>query len=468
MLSRCSNGCKQDRSFERMRGHIFSQLLCLGRHTITGLIKTSGQQYADWTAQYRMYSKNRFDEGVIFQNIRKGVEDFLDTKAPLVVAMDDSLLRKAGRKTPGVSWRRDPLGPPFQTNLVRAQRVLQLSAALPDGQGGARMIPIDYIQAPTPQKPKKTAPELEWANYYQKQKECNINNYGLQRISKLKEQMNQSENHARDLWITVDNRFMNKTILKKIPQNIVLIGRIRKDTKLYNLPTISAQLGRKKVYGHQLPTPEQMRHDDAIPWEKVPAFSAGTSHEFKIKRIPQVRWRAAGQNHTFQLIIIAPLAYRLRAGAKLLYRDPAYLICTEQNLPIQQTLQAYLWRWDIEVNFRDEKTILGVGDTQVFNANSVQKAPSLAVAAYSLLLLAAARTFGVSNIPGLLPLPKWRNPKLKRRPSTQDLTNTLRFDCWAKAISKSHFSGFLSNLSAKLKPKKFAFPLQSALFFSTS
>ena len=45
--------------------------------------------------------------------------------------------------------------------------------------------------------------------------------------------------------------------------------------------------------------------------------------------------------------------------------EPAYLICTNPDLPLQALHQAYLWRWDIEVNFRDEKTILGVGQAQV-------------------------------------------------------------------------------------------------------
>jgi hypothetical protein len=43
--------------------------------------------------------------------------------------------------------------------------------------------------------------------------------------------------------------------------------------------------------------------------------------------------------------------YRLREGSKLLYRQPAFLICTDSTLSVQHLLQSYLWRWDIEVNF---------------------------------------------------------------------------------------------------------------------
>src|ERR1035438_6925244 len=68
------------------------------------------------------------------------------------------------------------------------------------------------------------------------------------------------------------------------------------------------------------------------------------------------------------------LAYRLRKGSKLLYRDPAYLICTDPELDPRQIIETYFQRWDIEVNFRDEKTLLGVGQAQVRAAASVESA----------------------------------------------------------------------------------------------
>ena len=58
------------------------------------------------------------------------------------------------------------------------------------------------------------------------------------------------------------------------------------------------------------------------------------------------------------------MSYRLRSGARKLYTQPAYLICTDALLSLEDLLQEYIWRWDIEVNHRDEKTILGEGQAQ--------------------------------------------------------------------------------------------------------
>ena len=87
-------------------------------------------------------------------------------------------------------------------------------------------------------------------------------------------------------------------------------------------------------------------------------------------------------------------------------------------------LQGYFDRWGIEVNHRDEKEILGVGDAQVWNEKSVRKVPSMMVAMYSWLLLAGLDCYGAKRTEDYEPLPKWRR-KVKR-PSCLDLVTLLR------------------------------------------
>jgi hypothetical protein len=41
------------------------------------------------------------------------------------------------------------------------------------------------------------------------------------------------------------------------------------------------------------------------------------------------------------LVVIAPLGYRLRKGHRMLYRKPAYLLCTDPDLDLALLLQAY-------------------------------------------------------------------------------------------------------------------------------
>lgn len=97
---------------------------------------------------------------------------------------------------------------------------------------------------------------------------------------------------------------------------------------------------------------------------------------------------------------------------------------TDLHSSAKQLLQIYLDRWQIEVNHREEKDTLGVGQAQLWNVNSVPKQPVLAVAAYSALLLAALQAFGPQRGPMYAELPKWR--RKARRPSCLDLITLLR------------------------------------------
>src|ERR1700685_4166951 len=100
------------------------------------------------------------------------------------------------------------------------------------------------------------------------------------------------------------------------------------------------------------------------------------------------------------------------------------LLTSDQRSSLKQLLQIYFDRWQIEVNHREEKDTLGVGQAQLWNAISVPKQPVLAVAAYSALLLASLLAFGAERGKAYAELPKWR--RKARRPSALDLVTLLR------------------------------------------
>jgi hypothetical protein len=280
--------------------------------------------------------------------------------------------------------------------------------------------------------------------------------------------------HAEDrpLLVAVDGSYTNKTVLNNLPERTTLIGRIRKDAKLFHLPSEENQpaVGAKRKYGAQAPTPEELRQDDSIAWQEVTAFGAGKTHTFRIKTISPVLWKRAGPDNHLRMVAIAPVGYRLRKGSKLLYRQPAYLICTDPDLPLDELVQYYLWRWDVEVNHRDEKQIIGVGQAQVRSPQSVDRQPTLAVASYAILLLAAVRAFGIDALHGTLPPPKWQTHRTKQRLSTQELIRQLRSEVWAYAIDQLDVNSndFVTDQSAFTKSPKLHLPVTSALLYANT
>lgn len=474
----CLPAFGQQRTAERAQALSLSSLLCLGRHTVTGLLTTCGQEFQDWSAPYRLFSSDRLPVAEIFSVIRRGVLAELPPQAPLLVAIDDSLLRKTGIHTPGVAWRRDPLGPRFQTNLVRAQRVLQLSASVPLSESAYRMVPIAFLHAPTPVKPSPKASPEQRQQHRQAARQARLPLLAAQQLAQLRRDLDAEPNGAeRPLECVVDGGYTNETLLKKLPPRTTLIGRIRKDAKLYFLPEpklSSPSRGRPRRYGPLAPTPEQLRTDESVPWTSIEVSVSGAPHQVRIKRLGPLLWRSAGLQHTLQLIVIAPLSYRLRRGSKLLYRQPAFLICTDPELQVRLLVQAYVQRWGIEVNFREQKTLLGVGQAQVRHPDSVESVPALQVASYAMLQLACLHTLDAraqqphgSPLPGLLPPPKWA-PQSSPRFSTQRAINQLRAEVWGRALRRRNFSGFATTTPTTTKPEKFLPDLASAVLYAAN
>ena len=118
------------------------------------------------------------------------------------------------------------------------------------------------------------------------------------------------------------------------------------------------------------------------------------------------------------------MGYRISKNGRQYYRQPAYLLTSDLFTPAPGLLQDYFDRWCIEVNHRDEKEILGVGEAQVWNEKSVTKVPALVVAMYSGLQLSGLACYGPTRTAEYKPLPKWR--RQAKRLSCLDLVTLLR------------------------------------------
>ncbi len=260
----------------------------------------------------------------------------------------------------------------------------------------------------------------------------------------------------------VDGSYTNHTVLTQLPERTTLIGRIRKDAKLLH-PLPAHSIGPRR-YGPPAPTPEQVLHDETFSTQTIDCFIAGKLQTVKVKSVAPLFWRKAGPARSLRLLVIKPLGYRLTKGSKLLYRQPAFLICTDIALPLQTLVQAYVYRWEIECNHRDEKSFIGVAEGQVRSPQAVWRLPQLQVAGYSLLLLAALLTYGFERSDQFLPLPKWRRSK-PIRPSVLDLLNLLRSSLFARASrSLSEPNHFLSPPQPNTKCSDFSITANQLAF----
>ena len=416
----------QQRSLQRAITLAFGILCGVGRRTLTRAICFAGNTQKDWSADYKVFSRSPWEPRALFHPVlEQAIQEH--KLQSIVISTDDTRVWRNGKHVPQTQWHRDPMGPPFQTNLRWGHRFLQASLVLPlyeqDGQSSSRSIPVRFELAPVVKKPGNRASEADWEEYRRQKKEMNLSVQFVALTKEVRERLNQTGHQFKRLYQIGDGSFCNRTVLREDwdKHNVSLVVRCRKDIVLCK----RAPGKGRRFYGKTKFTPEQVRrHDSKARWQKAQIFHGGCFREVRFKELTKVYWQRGARKREVRLLVVAPVGYRTSKNGRKYYRQPAYLLTTDLTCSAVDLLQAYFDRWGIEVNHRDEKEILGVGQAQVWNEHSVSKVPALLVAMYSWLLLAGLHCYGPTRTQVYEPLPKWRRGA--KRPSCLDLVTLLR------------------------------------------
>lgn len=414
----------QQRTFQRAVRQGLGSLVCLGRRCLTRIIWTNGGQNRSWGAEYFLHSRCHWEPQELFRPILKQALEYCPRRL-VGVALDDTRLRKTGRSIPQAFYQRDPLSPPFHVNLVLGLRFLQASLLVPlhrNAPVGSRALPIRFQEVSRVKRPGKRATQQMKQEYREAAKQQNLSRSFVEMGRQLRQELDDAGGRNKVLVLAGDGSFCNRTCFAEIPERAVLLVRARKDAKL----CLRAEDGEhpRRFYAVDKFTPEQVRKDNSRAWQTTRIFYGGKRRKIRYKQVAEVYWQRGAKQRPLRLIVIAPTPYRKNKSKKKCYRDPAYLLTTDLCSSAKQLLQIYFDRWQIEVNHREEKDTLGVGQAQLWNVTAVPKQPVLAVAAYSALLLASLKAFGAERGAAYAELPKWR--RNARRPSCLDLITLLR------------------------------------------
>lgn len=411
----------QERTCFRAIRLAFGSLCSFGRRTLSRSIAATGHDQLDWSADYKLFSRSDWSLRGLFRPVLRKSIDLIDEKV-IAVAFDDTKLHKTGRKIQTASWQRDPMSPPFHVNMIWGLRFLQASLLLPlyrTSESAPRAIPVQFTEVPAVKKPGKRASEEEMLIYKMAKRENNLSISFVEQLKSLRYEMDSLGFENKTLLAVVDGSFCNKTCFAADVERTHIIARTRKDAALY----YREQKNKRCFYGEKF-TPEMIRQNESIPWSTTKIFQGGQWREIKFKEVNRIFWKNGTKRREMRLIVIAPTPYRLSRNKKLYYRQPAYLLTTDLENDISILIQKYFDRWQIEVNFREEKDLLGVGEAQVRSPKAVPRQPAFVVASYSAILLSGVIVYDDKRNDLLMPLPKWR--RNATRPSILDLITQLR------------------------------------------
>lgn len=444
---------QRDVTRRRAIEHAIALPCVMGRRTITRTLCALGRAEQDWSADYKMFSRSPWKSDQLYYPV---LDHYLKRypKGPITAAMDDTKLKKTGKKIETAGWQRDPLSPPFHVNLMYGLRFLQVSLLFRhyrEGDFPPRGIPVQFREAPVLKlkpklkKPGKNATEEERKAYRKEhnrlKKETNLSTQAVGVIRDLRSNIDERGGADRLLLMAGDGSFCNRKLFKADLDRTSLIARCRKDARL----CFPAAAGSRRKYDQQVFTPEQVRKDKDRSWRQARVYVGGKRRRVRYKEVKGVLWKRGAGTRRLRLIVIAGVPYKLSKNSRTNYRDPAYYLTWDLTTDVRLLIQACFDRWQIEVNHRDEKDILGVGQAQVRSVQSVSRHPALAVAAYSMLLLAALIEYGPGRSDDYMLLPKWR--KKSQRPSFLDIVTVLRKECTETPVSVPLPHNFAQNLT---------------------
>ena len=413
---------RQQRSFHRALGQALGTLSAFGRRTLSRAIWAQGHPHQDWSADYRLHARASWQTQDLFQPILQKARPLCSGRY-LSVAVDDTRLHKTGRRILSAFYQRDPLSPKFRFNLMFGLRFLQMSLLIPlyriDKQA-ARALPVRFQEVPALKKPSRKASQPEWDTWREQTKRHNLSTCTVSTLGGLRWSLDAADGSGKTLLVVGDNSFCNRTVFRAKLDRTELIARSRRDVKLCG----RASGQGRRFYDMVKFTPEQIRQDESIPWHKVRIFHGGQWRKVRYKELGQVYWQSGAGPRPLRLFVVAPIPYQAPGRKRKYYRDPAFLLSTDLRGTARELLQPYFDRWQIEVNHREEKDTLGVGQAQLRSLLSVPRQPAFAVATYSALLLAGLLAFGPGRTDAYTALPKWR--RNAKRPSCLDLITLLR------------------------------------------
>lgn len=389
----------QARVYERVVALVLAEGMALARHTVTQLLLVLGLNERDWSAWYRLFSQERFDEQAAAEVMLGETLKHVGPDDVYAVAGDGTQVARVSQKMEGTSWLRHPLTPVFRPGIHRAQRWFNGSWLMPQENGYSRAMPLRFLPAFV----EKAVLKAHQA--------CTEWEAALAFVNWIRERLDKAGRVQQPVLLLVDGSFDTLPLWKALPQRVVMLARSAKNRRLYHLPDEQQRRDGRRKYGSPAPAPQDFVRQRR-GWQVCSLIIRGRERRLRYRVEGPFTRHGAPDVPLFLLIAGGQTYYhhgRVRHREPVYYLVNATLQAGHWILPLSvDTLLFWAWqRWEIEVAHREMKTSFGLGDKQCWNPRAAVVTVQWSAWVYSLFLLAGYRTWGLSLAPPV-PTRWWR------------------------------------------------------------
>jgi DDE superfamily endonuclease len=297
-------------------------LLCIGKHTVTGVMRAAGADRNDPSGYHRFFSRGAWSSEHVGRVVLQLALSLLPHQERVKLTLDDTLARHTGKHIASAGMHRDPLlstgKKPF-FHFGHNWVVLAVAVTLPWGKTFSLPCVVQLYRT------VKTA---------QKQKLEHLKRTVLaaQMLANLAK-----HEQSRRFLVFADNAYVNRAVVRELPQGVDLVGRGRMDAALYAPPPVHRGVGRPRVKGKRIASPEQRARKGR--WHKLDVFIYGKPAQVRVQLFDAL-WYIVGGRRKLRLVLIR--------GWPGHHKDDV-LVSTDLTLSAKDIIEGYCLRWSLEV-----------------------------------------------------------------------------------------------------------------------
>jgi hypothetical protein len=385
--------CFTQPTFRTFRALVVGFIARVGEHTVTGCLVACGVA-GSWhhSRGHRFFSRARWSPdrlGLVLLDLI--VARLVDPGAPLLIAVDDTLLRRSGRRVWGTAWHHEPTcsAPPRRFAWGNSWVVAAIVVRLP------------FLRRPV---------ALPVSFRLQAKRRDSKHALAAQLIALFAGQYPQ-----RRVDLVGDGHYTGPALVCQ--SNITLTARLRANAALHEpAPPRTGKRGRPRAMGARLPPLAQIAGDPATAWETVQVHRYGQTATVQIHRLSCLWYRS----------------HHDRPLTTLLVRDPSSkepyelaLISTDLDASSVELVERFACRWSIEVAFEDAKQLVGVGEARNRTELAVKRTAPFGLLCMSLTIVwYAVNGHSPTDVAEHRARAPWY--RTKTNPSTADMLAKLR------------------------------------------
>lgn len=404
--------------FQHAKLLLLGAILAPNKRTVTSCLRAVGlSQEAHFQNYHRVLNRHQWSTFVAARLLLGLLVALLPAGSTIVIAADDTIERRRGKKIKGIGGYRDPVRS-TRKHVIKCFGLKWLSLMVIVKLPFSRRVwalPFLTLLCRAQEKdallPHKTSIDILMI--------C---------ASLLRRWL-----ADRGVVLVVDGAFAAvKLALMCADQdvNITLVTRLRMDVNLYHRPQAQpmGKRGRKPLKGARQRKLAQWAARDDTPWEEIEVDWYGG-----VKKKARVFSRT-GLWYTSGLQPVA-INYVLVRDPEGKLRDAAFG-CTKLDASPAQIIEWFVMRWGVEVSFQEARAHLGMQTQRQWSELAIGRTTPVLLGLFSLVVLMAARLAEDGKVP--VNETAWYS---KTEASFSDCLVFVRKHCWSvKNIVDSAFT----------------------------